>query len=231
MLKLVILSTVSILGASTVLANPWEVQAGSKLLDGTETATSVGGHMFSGTEYEFTISQVQLICREGEILMRVIGDSDIKMRDEIEVDPTINLMVKAGSEVENFKATITNQFSLEVSRVHDGPRLLDLLRRHDGSKDKAQVQIPVALTGIPEVRSLSLENVVDATDLILATCGPLEMWMDQPEIEIGPKTEETEMDLKTSIAVGLAQQVVKTLIVDDGVSLEEITKALKPLID
>lgn len=220
----------AIISTSTVHANPWKIQEGSTLLDGTETASRVSSHMFSGKEYETTSAQILLSCMEGALEMDVVGDSDFLTRDQFVVNPVLDIMVKAGPDVETFSASVPSTYNLSHARIHDGPRLLALLRTRDGDTEKAKVQLPVARTGVPEVRSLSLENVEATSDVILATCGPLEMWTpDGPVIE--DKDEEPALDLMTRLSVGVAQKIVETLIVEQGVTVEEITEALKPLID
>jgi hypothetical protein len=174
MLKLICASTFVLIFSSPTLANPWTVREGSTLLDGTVTATRVSGYMFSGKEYESTSSQVHLECEDSKLLMHIIGDSDFLREKKAQESPTIEFIFKAGSKLATFKATITNAYSRDWARVHNGTDLLDFLRFYDGGS--AKVQLPVARTGIPEVRRLSLKNFVKTTDLILATCGPLDAW-------------------------------------------------------
>jgi hypothetical protein len=221
-------TVVSIITTSTAYANPWKIQEGSILLDGTEAASIVAGYMFSGEEYEVTSSQIRLACSEGTLEMDVVGDSDLLTREQFAVDPVLDVMVKAGPNVETFKASVPSEYGLTRARIHDGPRLLDLLRTHDGSAEKAKVQLPVARTGVPEVRSLSLENVKVTSSVILATCGPLDMWTPDPPVEV-VKDEELELDSMTSLSVSIAKKIVETLIVEQGVTIEAITEALKPL--
>ena len=175
MLKLICASTFVLIFSSPTLANPWKVYEGSTLLDGTVTATSVSGYMFSGKEYESTSSQVSLECRNNELLMYIIGNSDFLGRKKAQESPTIEFIFKAGSKLATFKASIiVSGYSSDRARVHNGTDLLNFLRFYDGGS--AKVQLPVAKTGIPEVRRLSLKNFVKTTDLILATCGPLDAW-------------------------------------------------------
>lgn len=217
-------------------ANPWKVQEGSTLLDGTETATYVAGYMFSGKEYEFTSSQVNLRCMDEELVMNIVGDSDLLSRDTAEKSPTIEFVFKVGEDLVSFEATLENpKWARESARVHDGPKLLEYLRWHDGQI--ARVQLPVAKTGIPEVRELSLENVVSVSDVILNTCGPMEVW-NFSNIGAGGNTEqkpekddEPPMDLETALSVGLAQKLVEVLIKEKGIELEQIVQALEPLSD
>ena len=173
MFKLICASTFVLIFSSPTLANPWKVYEGSTLLDGTVTATSVRGYMFHGKEY-VTSSQVSLICRNNKLLMHIIGDSDLLTKEKAQESPTIEFIFKAGSKLATFKASIENEYSSDWARVHNGTDLLDFLRFYDGGS--AKVQLPVARTGIPEVRRLSLKNFAKTTDLILATCGPLDAW-------------------------------------------------------
>lgn len=215
-------------------ANPWKVLDGSTLLDGTETATYVAGYLFSGKDYEFTSSQINLRCVDEELVMSIVGDSDLLTKAKARANPTIDFIIKAGSELASFKATIGNvDYSLERARVHNGPGLLELLRLHDGSS--SQVQLPVARTGIPEVRKLSLENVVKTTDLVLSTCGPLEVWEVAatltPTKEPTTSTSEPPIDLETTLRVGLAQKLVEELIRNQNVAFDKIVEALEPLVN
>ena len=156
-------------------ANPWKVYEGSTLLDGTVTATRVSGYMFSGKEYESTSSQVSLKCRNNELLMHIVGDSDLLTKEKAQENPTVEFIFKASSKLATFKATIeSGSYNRESARVHNGKKLLEFLWPHDGSF--AQVQLPVAKTGIPEVRKLSLVNIVKTTGLAITTCGPLDAW-------------------------------------------------------
>lgn len=216
--------------SSMAYANPWEIKEGSTLLDGKETASRVSGHMFSGKEYEYTSSQMLLVCEEGALQMEVAGDGPMLTREQFAANPTLDIMVKAGSDVETFSVSVSSKYNLEIARIHDGPRLLALLRNNDGDTVKAQVQLPVARTGVPEVRSLSLENVVSTTDVIIATCGPLGMWTpDGPVAEV--KDEEPALDLTKGLSVGVAQEIVEVLILEKGITIEAIVEALKPLGD
>ena len=174
MFKLICASTFVLIFSSPTLANPWKVYEGSTLLDGTVTATSVSGYMFSGKEYESTSSRVSLKCEDSKLLMHIVGDSDLLTKEKAQESPTIEFIFKAGSKLATFKASIENEYSSVWARVHNGTDLLDFLRFYDGGS--AKVQLPVARTGIPEVRRLSLKNFVKTTDLILATCGPLDAW-------------------------------------------------------
>lgn len=225
---------ISLFLASGVSANPWTVVEGSTLLDGTETATYVAGYMFSGAEYEYTSSQINLRCIDETLEMSVIGDGDLISATKAEQNPTITFVFKVGEELVSFDAAVDNpRWSRERARVHEGPQLLEYLRQHDG--ESVQVQLPVARTGVPEVRKLSLENVTAVTDLILATCGPLETW-GPPEGDAvesvateKARANETPIDLETAISIGLAQKVVETLIKEKGVKFEQIIQALGPL--
>lgn len=232
--RLICASTLFLLIATVTSANPWEVRAGSTLLDGTKTATYVAGHMFLGKDYEMTSSQLSLRCVEDELVMDIIGNSDLLTKAKAEDDPTIEVLFKVGSELVSFEATIVSlDWGRERARVHNGPGLMEFLRQHDG--DAAQVQLPVASTGIPEVRKLSLENFRETTDLVLATCGPIEVW----EIAAAAPLAETEnseptsdaapMDLETALSVGIAKKLVEELIRNQKVSIEEIVEALGPL--
>ena len=174
MLKLICASTFVLIFSSPTLANSWRVYEGSTLLDGTVTATRVSGYMFSGKEYESTSSQVHLECEDSKLLMHIVGDSALLTKEKAQESPTIEFIFKAGSKLATFKATIVSEISSNWARVHNGTDLLDFLRFYDGGS--AKVQLPVARTGIPEVRRLSLKNFVKTTDLILATCGPLDAW-------------------------------------------------------
>lgn len=236
MLKLICASAVALLFASSTVANPWEVREGSTLLDGTETATYVAGYMFSGKEYEMTSSQVNLKCEDNELLMHIVGDSELLTKEKAQENPTIEFIFKAGSELTSFKATIENvDYGRTRARVHNGPGLLEFLRRHAGGS--AQAQLPVARTGVPEVRKLSLKDVVKTTDLVLSTCGPLEAWelieaaQETPTEVPSPSTDEPPMDLETSLSVGLAKKIVEELIGNQDVTLEQIVEALKPLMN
>ncbi|MBR9822627.1 MAG: hypothetical protein GYB51_16710 [Rhodobacteraceae bacterium] len=234
MFKLIYTSTFFILLAVSTAANPWKVQEGSTLLDGTETATYVAGYLFSGKDYEFTSSQINLRCADKELVMSIIGDSDLLTKAEAQNNPTVELIIKLGSELASFKATIENvDYGRERARVHNGPELLELLRQHDGSS--SQVQLPVARTGVPEVRKLSLENVVKTTDLALATCGPLKVWEVTETAAVNPleeptaSTDEPPMDLEIAVRVGMAQKLVEELMRNRDVTFEQIAEALKPL--
>ena len=220
--------------ASQSSASPWEIQQGSTLLDGTETATYIAGFMFLGEDYEFTSSQVNMRCIDEELVMNVVGDGDFITKSKAQENPTINFVFRIDTELVSFDATIENvDWGRERARVHNGPGLMDLLRQSDGRS--AQVQLPVARTGVPEVRKLSLENVTKTTDLIVATCGPIETWTKaEPaaaavDIESAVPLDETPMDLETAVSVGLAKKVVEELIRNQGISLEQILNALKPL--
>jgi len=174
MLKLICASTFVLIFSSPTLANPWTVYEGSTLLDGTVTATGVSGPMVSGKGYDRS-SRVSLECVDSKLLMHIIGDSDFLTKEKAQESPTIEFIFKAGSKLATFKATIVNEIIMgNWARVHNGTDLLDFLRFYDGGS--AKVQLPVARTGIPEVRRLSLKNFVKTTDLILATCGPLDAW-------------------------------------------------------
>lgn len=234
-MKLAGVGAFSVLLATSAAANPWEVQEGSVLLDGTETATYVTGFMFSGKEYEFTSSQINLRCTDEGLVMYVVGDSDLVSRSELQTSPTLEFVSKAGEDLISFEATVENEHALTRARVHEAPGLLEFLRQHDGSK--AQVQLPVARTGVPEVRTLSLENVIETTDLIISTCGPLETWefvetSTAPQAgEAGDAEEKEPMDLQTMMSVNAAKLIVEELLVNQDVTLEQIVEALKPLAD
>lgn len=234
--KLVYALSAALLFASQTLANPWEVREGSTLLDGTETATYIAGYMFSGKEFEMTSSQVKLTCEDNELLVYVVGDSDLLTERKAQENPTIEVIFKAGSELTSFRATIENvNYGRERARVHNGPELLEFFRRHAGGS--AQVQLPVARTGVPEVRKLSLKNVVKTTDLVLSTCGPLEAWeltetsTETPSEVPSPSADEPALDLETALSVGLAKKIVEELITNQDVTFEQIVEALKPLKD
>lgn len=234
MLKLTYTSTFFIFLAFSTAANPWEVQEGSRLLDGTETATYVAGYLFSGKEYELTSAQINLKCLDKELVMSVVGDSDLLTKAEAQNNPTVDLIIKVGPELASFKATIESvDYGRQRARVHNGPGLLEILRQHDGSS--SQVQLPVARTGVPEVRELSLENVVKTTDLALSTCGPLKVWEVAETAAVSPTEEPTAstneplMDLEAALSVGVAQKLVEELIRNQDVTFEQIVEALKPL--
>ena len=233
-LKLILASVSALVFASAAAANPWKVQEGSTLLDGTETATYVAGFMFSGKEYEFTSAQVNLMCIEKQLVMSIVGDSDLLAKAMADADPTVEFIFKVGSDLISTKATIESvEWDRERARVHDGPAILKFFRQHDGNS--AQVQLPVARTGVPEVRNLSLENVVETTDLVVATCGPLEVWEATKTEAANPKKEPTgsadkpPMDLETELSIGLAQKIVEKLMRDQNVTFDEIVKTLEPL--
>ena len=173
MLKLICASTFVLIFSSPTLANSWRVYEGSTLLDGTVTATGVYGRMVSGKGYDRS-SRVGLRCEDSKLLMHIVGDSALLTKEKAQESPTIEFIFKAGSKLATFKATIESEISSNWARVHNGTDLLDFLRFYDGGS--AKVQLPVARTGIPEVRRLSLKNFVKTTDLILATCGPLDAW-------------------------------------------------------
>ena len=173
MLKLICASTFVLIFSSPTLANSWRVYEGSTLLDGTVTATGVYGRMVSGKGYDRS-SRVGLRCEDSKLLMHIVGDSALLTKEKAQESPTIEFIFKAGSKLATFKATIVSEISSNWARVHNGTDLLDFLRFYDGGS--AKVQLPVARTGIPEVRRLSLKNFVKTTDLILATCGPLDAW-------------------------------------------------------
>ena len=173
MLKLICASTFVLIFSSPTLANSWKVYEGSTLLDGTVTATGVYGRMVSGKGYDRS-SRVGLRCEDSKLLMHIVGDSALLTKEKAQESPTIEFIFKAGSKLATFKATIVSEISSNWARVHNGTDLLDFLRFYDGGS--AKVQLPVARTGIPEVRRLSLKNFVKTTDLILATCGPLDAW-------------------------------------------------------
>ena len=221
--------------ATSASANPWEVSEGSVLLDGTETATYVAGFMFSGKEYEYTSAQINLRCTDKGLVMFVVGDSDLVSRSELQTSPTLEFVSKAGEDLISFEATVESKYDLETARVHEAPGLLEFFRQHDGSK--SQVQLPVARTGVPEVRTLSLENVIKTTDLIISTCGPLERWefmetsTAPQESEAGDAEEKEPMDLQAMISVNAAKLIVEDLLVNQDVTLEQIVEALKPLAD
>ena len=173
MLKLICASTFVLIFSSPTLANSWKVYEGSTLLDGTVTATGVYGRMVSGKGYDRS-SRVGLRCEDSKLLMHIVGDSALLTKEKAQESPTIEFIFKAGSKLATFKATIVSEISSNWARVHNGTDLLDFLRFYDGGS--AKVQLPVARTGIPEVRRLFLKNFVKTTDLILATCGPLDAW-------------------------------------------------------
>lgn len=233
MFRLVSATTTITMLATAVAANPWEVREGSTLLDGTKTATYVAGHMFSGKEYEYTSAQINLRCIDGELVMSVVGDSGLLTKAEAETNPTIDLMIKSGDDLASFKSTVDAENWLrDRARIQDAPGLLEYLRQHDGGS--AQVQIPVANTGVPEVRTLSLENVVAASDLALSTCGPLQRW--EPAAAEGVAEESAVSDqpptnLETEISVGIAKKAVEEIIRSKGVAFEQVMEVLKPLLE
>lgn len=234
MLKQIYACSLFILLTFPAAANPWKVQDGSTLLDGTETATYVAGYLFLGKDYEFTSSQINLRCVDEELVMSIVGESDLLTKAKAQANPTIDFILKVESELASFKATIENvDYNRARARVHNGPGLLELLRVHDGSFSK--VQLPVARTGVPEVRKLSLENVVKTTDLVLSTCGPLEVWevtaTVTPTKEPTTSTSEPPMDSETTLRVGLAQKLVEELIRNQNVAFERIVEALEPLVN
>lgn len=217
------------------LANPWEVKEGSTLLDGTETATDVAGYMFVGKEYEFTSAQLNLRCRENELQMAVVGDERFLSKEDAISEPNIEIVLKVGETIVKAFAAIENpsQFSsLDRARVKNGPALLELLRQNDGGE--AKVQLPVARTGVPEVRKLSLVNIVEVTDRIMKTCGPLNVWAPEKAVELVPLVEtpapQEPLDLDVAVTVGLAEMLVKELVVNQGVTLDELVQALEPLV-
>ncbi len=233
--KLIWTAAVTLVFASSAIANPWKVQEGSTLLDGTETATRVAGYMFSGKEYEMTSSQVLLSCEDQQLEMIIVGDSELLKKEAAEENPNVDFMFKAGDELISVQATIESvDWNREQARVHNGPGLLEFLRKYDGGS--AEVQLPVARTGVPEVRKLSLENIASTTDLVLATCGPLKVWeaAETAKVEPAEKPEvpsnKPPQDIETALSVGLAQQIVETLIADNGVTIEQIVEALEPLL-
>ena len=235
MIKLIYTSTAAFFFASATFANPWEVREGSTLLDGTKTATYVSGYMFSGKSYETTSSQINLRCKNSELLMYIVGDSDLLSRETGRNNPTIEFSVKAENEVTSFSATVESvDYGRERARVHNGPELLEFLRRHAGKS--AQVQLPVARTGVPEVRKLSLIDIAKTTDLALSTCGPLETWElikaapETPMEAPSPLAGKPAISFETALSVGLAQKIVEELIGNQDVTLEQIVEALKPLM-
>jgi hypothetical protein len=54
------------------------------------------------------------------------------------------------------------------------------------------------------------------------------MWTPDRPVEV-VKDEELELDSMTSLSVSIAKKIVETLIVEQGVTIEAITEALKPL--
>lgn len=219
-----------IIATNTVAANPWEILEGSTLLDGTETASRVAGYMFSGDEYEWTSAKMLLSCEEGVLQMYVVGDGDLLTSQQFAESPVLDIMVKAGPMVETFSASVSSKYNRQRAQIHNGPRLLELFRANNGRAENAKVQLPVARTGVPEVRSLSLESVKTTTDVILSTCGPLDVWVDDQNIaEV--KDGEREPNFMNDLSVAAAQKVVEALIVEHGATIEEIAEALKPLKD
>lgn len=226
-----------VLATTSSEANPWKVQTGSTLLDGTETATYVAGYMFTGKDdYEFTSAQISLRCVQRELEMNIVGDSNLLTREEAQSSPRVEVLFKVGDELAAHEATVEYvEWSTDLTRarIHAGPELIEFFRKHDGGS--AQVQLPVAMTGVPEVRTLSLESVVEVTDLILATCGPINAWRPNNIRPPGPMatpegtSEQPEVSLEDMVAIGMAKQVVETLIRDQNVSLEDIVEALSTL--
>ena len=218
--------------ASVSHSNPWSILEGSTLLDGTESASYVAGYMFSGREWEYTSSQISLRCADGNLQMHIVGDSDLIRFEAAEENPTVEFLVQAGSDLTSFKASVNPEsIQLEKARIHEGASLVRFLAKHDGSS--ARVQLPLAKTGGAEVRELSLEDFKATTEVIINTCGPIAQWQP-PQPEASPAIQpidDAELDFETALAIGIVQQVVETLILEQGVSYEQIIEALGKLVD
>ena len=219
--------------ASVSHSNPWSILEGSTLLDGTETASYVAGYMFSGKEWEATSSQVSLRCIDGNLQMHVIGDSDLIQFEAAEENPTIEFLVRAGSDLTSFNASVNpeQRYNLDMARIHKGASLVRFLAKHDGAS--ARVQLPLAKTGGAEVRELSLEDFKATTEVIINTCGPIAQWQP-PEPEASPAVKlivDAELDFEIALAIGIAQELVETLILEQGVPYEQVIEALGKLVD
>jgi len=219
--------------ASVSHSNPWSILEGSTLLDGTETASYVAGYMFSGKEWEATSSQISLRCVEGNLQMNIIGDSDLILFESAEENPTIEFLVQAGSDLTSFNASVNpeQRYNLVMARIHEGASLIRFLTKHDGTS--AKVQLPLAKTGGAEVRELSLENFKATTEVIINTCGPIAQWQPQ-KLEASPAVQpidDAELDFETALAIGIAQELVETLILEQGVPYEQVIEALGKLVD
>ena len=213
-------------------SNPWSILEGSTLLDGTESASYVAGYMFSGKEWEYTSSQISLRCADGNLQMHIVGDSDLIRFESAKENPTVEFLVQAGSDLTSFKASVNPEsIHLEQARIHEGASLIRFLARHDGTS--AKVQLPLAKTGSAEVRELSLENFKATTDVIINTCGPIAQWQPpQPEASAAIQPiDDAELDFETAIAIGIAQELVETLILEQGVPYEQVIEALGKLVN
>ena len=93
--------------------------------------------------------------------------------------------------------------------------------------------MPLAKTGGAEVRELSLENFKATTEVIINTCGPIAQWQP-PEPEASPAVKlivDAELDFEIALAIGIAQELVETLILEQGVPYEQVIEALGKLVD
>lgn len=205
---------------------------GSTLLDGTKTATYVAGYMFLGNEYEYTSAQLNLRCKENELVASLVGDSDLLTREQAEAEAEIKFYFKVADEVMPVEGSILDaRYVRDTARLHNAPKLFDFLQKHQGLS--AQVQLPVARTGVPEVRELSLVKLEEVVDLILATCGPLKKWNLAQETELGDtdNISPDQFDLDTFVSLGVAKALVEKMIVEEQIPLEKIIEALTPIVE
>jgi hypothetical protein len=220
-------------------ANPWHVRKGGTLLDGTETTTSVAGALkLEDNGWSASTAKIGLKCSEGAPEMYVLSDTNFVKIDPRGSSTPIKIGFKADNEIVSFDAIVPHPSILPTYALfQDRLALLEFLRKYDGGS--AQVQFPVARTGIPEVRNLSLEKVIETTDKLLATCGPLKTWELEEEpvvsdISAEKTTEDTNdtlLDLSTQLQLRIIFKVIEKMVETGKVTPEEVAQSLATLAE